>query len=107
MKFALIATIAAVSAIKVKVEDCIKTKEAHAIFEAIDTNHNEKMSLTELIDALKKFARSRDYTPSDEDWAWVEKKYKLDAGSDKLLEEGEFHEWINQFASRNHIDGCN
>jgi hypothetical protein len=107
MKFALIATIAAVSAIKVDVQkDCINPGEVQAIFNAIDTNDNGQVNREELVKALKAFARSRDYVPTDDDWKWVKETAYKDAGADKTLSEEEFGKWVNQFAAHFHIDGC-
>ena len=105
MKFAAIALVATASAIKVE-GACVDAKEAKAIFNAIDTNGNGQVNRKELVAALKAFAKSRDYTPTKADWAWVAKSAYADAGTDKQLNAGEFAKWVNQFANHFHIDGC-
>ena len=105
MKFAAIALVATASAIKVE-GACVDAKEAGAIFNAIDTNDNGQVNRKELVAALKAFAKSRDYKPTKEDWAWVAKTAYADAGADKQLNQKEFTKWVNQFAKHFQIDGC-
>ena len=107
MKFAAIALIATASAVTIRAEGkCVDKKESNAIFNAIDSNDNKQVGKKELVSALKAFAKSRDYTPSAKDWAWVSKTAYADAGADKTLNAKEFHKWVNQFAKHFQIDGC-
>ena len=85
---------------------CVDAKEAKAIFNAVDANGNGQVGKKELVSALKAFAKSRDYKPTKEDWAWVGKTAYAAAGKDKTLSEGEFAGWVNKFANHFHIDGC-
>ena len=105
MKFAIIALVATASAVQVE-GTCVDWKESKALFHAIDSNDNGQVGKHELVHALKAFARSRGYTPSKKDWAWVKKTATKDAGKDHTLSQKEFHKWINQFARHFHIDGC-
>jgi len=109
MKFAAIALVATVSAISLQTEaegKCVGWKESKSIFNSIDSNDNGQVGKHELVHALKAYAKSRDYTPTDKDWAWVKKTATKDAGKDHTLSQKEFHKWINQFARHFHIDGC-
>merc|ERR1712070_115258 len=104
MKFALL--VASAAAIKVEADRCVSAKEARAIFGAIDTNDNGQVGRRELVRALRAFARSRDYTPTKQDWEWVRRTATADAGADHTLSEAEFARWVEQFARHFHIDGC-
>ena len=104
MKFALL--VASAAAIQIQGDACVSNKEAGAIFNAVDTNGNGQVSKDELVKALKAYAKSRDYEPTKEDWAWVAKSAYADAGADKTLNRAEFTKWVNQFANHFHIDGC-
>ena len=106
MKFAAIALIASVSAVKVQ-GNCVNKKESRAIFEALDSNGNGVVGGRELKRGLEAFAKSRDYTITDADKEWVTKTAKAAAGGDNTLTSFEFHKWVNEFAKHYHIDGCN
>merc|ERR1719222_1119722 len=106
MKFAAIALVASASAIQIRGGACVDPKEAQAIFNAVDSNGNGEVGKTELVAALKAFAKSRSYKPTAADWAWVSKTAYADAGADKTLNEAEFEKWVNQFAKKFQIDGC-
>jgi len=112
MKFAAIALVATVSAISIRTEaeaegkKCVGWKESVAIFDKIDTNHNGQVGRHELVHAIKEFSKSKNYTPSKEDWEWVEKTATKNAGKDHTLNKKEFHKWVNHFAKHFHVDGC-
>tara|TARA_B110000285_G_C14895881_1_gene500824 strand:- start:322 stop:645 length:324 start_codon:yes stop_codon:yes gene_type:complete len=102
MKFALIALVAAVTA--VKVHDyipitCIKMKVSDPLFDEIDTSKDGKVSKKELTAAYLK--KQKEYGSSPE----IEKKIaefkaaaKTAAGEDELLTKGEFNDVCNMLA---------
>ena len=109
MRFtAIFALVASASAMRLNLSaaQCVDGKEASAIFHAIDTNDNGQVGRKELVVALKVFGKSRDYTPTKADWAWVSKSAYAAAGADKTLDVTEFTKWVNEFAAHFHIDGC-
>ena len=68
MKFALIALVAAVSAIRVSdgPSQCVPIKDSNPVFDEIDTNNNGKVSKLELKAAVTKFLAKNGLHPSDE-----------------------------------------
>ena len=104
MKFALL--VASVAAVRIQGGECVSKEESGEIFDKIDTNDNGQVNRKELVTALKAYAKSKDYTPTKKDWAWVKKSAYKDAGADKTLSPEEFHKWVNQFAKHFKIDGC-
>lgn len=102
MKFAIIALVAAASAITIRQNGgCVDSQMSDGIFKEIDTNHNGEVNKSELVTALKAFAKSQDYTPTDADWKWVAKHAKADAakqGNKATMDPEEFNHFANQFA---------
>ena len=69
MKFATIALVATASAItlRTRVQDCVNATAAGEIFDSIDSNHNDQISLEELKTALAYFAQGKNYTVTEKD----------------------------------------
>jgi Ca2+-binding EF-hand superfamily protein len=109
MKYAVIALLASVSAIKIekgkKHRGCITRKMSNGVYGELDTNKNGSLDYGEIKVGLEELAKSQDYTPTKEDWAWVEATgKKIDKKNPGKVSKGEFNRFANAVAK--HFDLC-
>merc|ERR1711997_1134486 len=97
--FAILMLACAVAAAKT----CLSDDDVEDIFDGVDTNDDGEICRSELVAALKAFAKSRDYEPTKGDWAWVKKTATEAAGKDRTLNVKEFGRWVNKFAEHFHL----
>merc|ERR1719263_2504377 len=104
MKFAVLALLATVSAVRISAEAegpkrCVSLKDSDPVFDKIDTNGNGEVDAKELETAVKAFleAHKKIHVTKKEihEFAEVTKK---DAGKDHTLNKKEFNKLANQVA---------
>ena len=101
MKFALIALVAAVSAIRVSApQQCVSMEDSDKVFDEIDTNGNGSVSASELRTAVTAYLDQNNLHPSSKQVAEFKAAAEKDAGADKVLSKPEFNELANQVANK-------
>ena len=78
---------------------------AEATFEHLDTDKSGDLSYGEIEAGLKELAASQHFTPTKEDWEWVEKTGKrIDSKKPGSVDKKEFWRFANAVAR--HFDLC-
>merc|ERR1719263_1808541 len=103
MKYAVIALLASTSAIRIekgkKHRGCITPKMSNDVYGELDTNKNGSLDYDEIKTGLEELAKSQDYTPTKEDWEWVEKTGKrIDKKNPGKVNKREFNRFANAVA---------
>jgi len=108
MKFAVAALIASTTAIQIRGEaqkKCLTPKETDWAFGKLDADKNGSLDYAEIKTGLDYVAKEHNYTPTDADWAWVEKVgKKIDAKTPGKVDKKEFFVFANAVAE--HFDIC-
>ena len=97
MKFAIAALIAATSAITIKSavsQSCVTEENANESYDSLDTNHNGKLSWTEIVVGLSYLAGKFNHTITDADKTWIRATYAvIDPKNPGVYSRAEFREF--------------
>jgi len=75
---------------------CVDWRQAKRGFKALDTDKSGSLSYDEIKVGLEDLAKSQDYTPTKQDWEWIEKTGKrIDSKTPGKVDEKEFYRFAN------------